>query len=289
MSARKLLGLLVALVLLAIAPPAAARGSVKLDKTAVEEDEGRWKLKLTIDYGGVPDLAVVSMIMSFQQVVYYEQSLTDASGDRPVERQVPVNNATPINLPIDVDFADISGKVFKITKFDIKLTRDRDFEAGEYELTVKLANGGNLGNKIRIKLLGKNKAVDRRAMVFDGGSPNKGKTNEAPKPASDPGDGKPKAAEDYGPDLSDIPDSTAEATSEDGGSIDEPGKVPPKQGGCGCNLAPALPAYGWGAGSLALLFMLRRRRSSFRPPRAEEQPWDVGTEPSVVVFVRPFS
>ncbi len=236
------------------AAPAMAAGSVKLVKSTVEESDGAWKLKFTIDYGKKPHLAHIPMVFTFKQTALYERSLTDDSPDTPVLRTVPVRNAEPNNVSVDVGFADAKGEMFKVTKFSIKLRRDADFEAGEYELSVKeSASGRKIGRKIRIKLNGKNKIINRKAMEFSAPKPK-------PKPEKTsmedvPEDEGPVAAEDRGPDLSDIPDVVDDDS-------DVPGKVEPKQGGCGCEVvAPRSTTPAWLA--LGLVgFAVARRRSS---------------------------
>lgn len=246
-----------ALALLSWSTTALAAGSVKIASTQVEEDDGRWKLKFTIDYGRTPDLSMIPMIFEFKQVVYYERTLTDEHPDEPIVRKVAVPNATPINLPMDVSFSDVSGNAHRITKFTMPLTRSADFEAGEYELTVRLARGGTLGGKTRVILRGNNKVINRKSMDFTGDAPP-----PKPKPTGPPGGGEgddggePKAAEDMGPDLSGIPDVPAGETDPEG-----PPSEKPKQGGCGCELAGApAPSHAWGAVLLAGLVLVFRRR-----------------------------
>jgi MYXO-CTERM domain-containing protein len=243
---------LVALVALSLSSSALALGTVQVASSTVDEDDGRWKLKFTIDYGKAPDLPTVPTVFEFKQVVLYELSLTDEHPDKPVERRVPIQNATPINLPMDVSFSDVSGNLHRITKFTMPLTRDADFEAGEYELTVRMSRGGTLGNKMRIILKGKNKVINRKSISFEADAP-KPKPKSAPDMGSE--DTGPKAAEDLGPDLSDIPDDPGDETT--GG----PKPVDKKQGGCGCRVAgtPA-PAWGWASLALAALPLMRRRR-----------------------------
>lgn len=251
---RFIVGLLT-LAALSWAAPAAARGSVKLVSSSVDEDNGTWKLKFTIDYGKKPHIGHIPMTFSFKQTAIYERSLTDESGDKPVERTVPVSNAEPNNLPVDVGFSNPKGEMFQITKFSIKLRRDADFEAGEYELTVKESSGQKIGGKLKVKLRGKNKIINRKAISFDA-PPRKPKTDK-PEPEK-PKDEGPVASEDRGPDLSDIPDYV------EGDDPDAAGKVPPKQGGCGCEVAGADTTPRWGAFVLLLGLGVVRRRAGER-------------------------
>ncbi len=262
-----LAGLLLALGAMLMVVPAAARGSVRVRNAAPKENDGEWKLKFTIDYGSIPHLAHMPMVFSFKPVVLYERSLTDKSGDTPVQRSVRLHNQTPISVSMDVGFADAGGTVYKITKFSVKLRRENEFEAGEYELTVKLASGATLGRKIRIKLLGDNKVVDRRAMVFGGSvGGGKKKATPAPEPAADSDTG-PVAAEDMGPDLSGIGDDDDD---DDQAPIETPPEVKAKQGGCGCRLgAPQAHHHGWPAlALLALVLGGSMRRRQDKPARA---------------------
>jgi MYXO-CTERM domain-containing protein len=255
---------LVFLALLLGARPASAAGSVKLASSRIEESDGAWRLKFTIDYGSVPHRPHVPMIFSFKPTMLYERSITDQSPDNPIERKVPLSNQTPINLSMDVGFADpASGKIYKGTNFSMKLTRTRDFEAGEYALSVKIEDGGPIGGTQTVYLLGKNKPIDRRSITFHASAPPPPKKEEGGAGKKSEGDDGPrsKAAEDQGPDLSDIPDTAPpEGTDEAPG----PPAVEPKQGGCGCRLGGPVPSrLAWGAvGLFAALLARRRRRRS---------------------------
>jgi len=257
---RLILATLATLMALLVTSSAFARGSVRLNKTRVQEKDGEWKLSFTVDYGSKPHLAHVPMVFSFKQTTLYERYVDDSTGDNPATRRVPVHNATPIDLPMDVGFSDMSGKMFKITKFKMKLTRDHDFEAGEYQLKVRLASGGPIGRPVKIILEGDNKVINRKSIEFSAPPPKKGKENDKPKeqdlpePASGP-------AEEFGPDLSDIPDISdeeAEAIKD----ANSPDPVDPKQGGCGCELAGQAPPVGtsWALLGLGAALALRRRR-----------------------------
>ena len=256
---RALVALVVALAATLIATTAFARGSVRLNSSKINENDGHWNLKVTLDYGGVPHIGHIPMVFSFTQKTLYERYVDDTTGDTPAVRRIPVNNATPIDLPMDVGFADMSGKVFKITKFDVRLTREHDFEAGEYTLKVRLADGGAIGQPINIVLDGNNKVINRKSIAFDAPDPKPKKT-EAPKSDS-PEEPRSGAAEDFGPDMEDIPDISDEEAKEM--SNDGPPEVDPKQGGCGCAVvgAPA-PATPWssllGRGLVALGVARRR-------------------------------
>lgn len=250
---RRMAMVVAALAVLSLSSSALALGTVRLASNTIEEDDGRWKLKFTIDYGKTPDLPTIPMVFEFKQVVLFERSLTDDHPDTPVERRVPVPNATPINLPMDVSFSDVSGNLHRITKFTVPLTRDAEFEAGEYELTVRLARGGTLGGKTRVILKGNNKVINRKSIEFKADAPKPKPKSNAPEDIG--GSSEPTAVEDMGPDLSDIPDDTG------GETIEEPPPVEPKQGGCGCRVAGTpTPAWGWASLLLVAIPLLRRRR-----------------------------
>jgi MYXO-CTERM domain-containing protein len=251
---------IVALLSVFIAAPAFARGSVRVSKTRVKEKDGEWKLKFTVNYGSKPHLNHIPMVFSFKQNTLFERYVDDSTGDTPATRRVPVHNATPIDLPMDVGFADMSGKTHKITKFKMKLTREHDFEAGEYTLKVRLASGGAVGRPIKVTLDGNNKVINRKSIAFTAPEPKKGKTNEEPKEQDLP-EPKSGAAEDFGPDLSDIPDisdSEAEAIED----ANTPDGVEPKQGGCGCEVVgqSASTHASWALVALGAALALRRRR-----------------------------
>jgi len=254
-----LTALLMAVALVAIARQAQARGNVQLHTPVVQEDDGDWKVRFTINYGSVPHMAHIPVIFSFKPQAVFQRSLTDASPDKPVVTRKPLTNAKEINVSDQIGFADMSGKLFKITKYKTKLTRRADFFAGEYRLTIKLVNGGVLGRPMRLTLKGDNKVIDRRAVVFTAKAPEKKEKDK--KSWEDPKyDGKPKAVEDMGPDLSDIPDIEDDPAEP---QVKGPPPEDPKQGGCGCRQVGSLPAgrLGWlGALGLSALLLLRRRR-----------------------------
>jgi len=235
---------------------ASARGTVRVHNPNPKEDDGEWKLKFTINYGRMPDLPHVPMMFSFKPTAVYQRSLTDASPDKPIMTRKPIVNGTPINLPMDVGFSDMTGKMFKITKFGMTLTRDADFVAGEYTLTVRLTSGGHIGGPQHIRLKGNNKVIDRRAMVFTAKAPEKKPKDDKPAPGEDADSSEPHAAEDMGPDLSDIPD-----VPDDGSDPDAPPAVPPKQGGCGCEaVGRGAPGAGVWLAALGLGLVVSRRR-----------------------------
>ncbi|WP_437643895.1 MYXO-CTERM sorting domain-containing protein [Sorangium sp. So ce362] len=243
------------------ATAAHAAGTVTIADRAPKEDGGRWKLKMTINYGGTPHLSHIPMLFSFTPTVHYERALTDQSPEKPILNRIPLQNQQSINESMDVGFSDGSGKVFSITKFDFVLRRDRGFEAGEYDLVIKRASDGvQMGQRQKITLKGDNEIIDRRAIVFTGEKKKKDKADSAGA-ETEKSDG---AEEEQASDAEPASDP-AEAPSDAEIPPDEaPPPVSPKQGGCGCRLSPeevstplALPLVALGAAAA----LARRRRA----------------------------
>ncbi|MBL9025093.1 MAG: hypothetical protein JNL21_23045 [Myxococcales bacterium] len=261
----RFLSFALALVALALAffPRAAlAAGTVKAEKTTLTEADGRWRLKLNIDYGSVPDLAYVPMIFDFEPVTYYERALTDESPEKPVLNKKPLQNMKHINESMEVGFSDGTGKSFKVTKFDFAIRRDRGFEAGEYKLIVKLSDSGKqLGQPIRLILEGDNPVVDRRAISFVGEKADDKKGKPKSKHAEGPDTAKADGASE--PEPGPVSDGTPEPAAE------PPAPVEPKQGGCGCEVPGGVSAGPSAllslAGVAAVALRRRRRRDQVAP------------------------
>jgi len=245
--------LLLALFLLGfslVSRAANATGSVSLSTREPVEASGKWKLVMTIDYGGVPHLPHIPMLVVFTPTVHYDLSLTDKSPEKPVLIKQPLQNQQPINEGLDVGFSDASGKIFKITKFDFVIRRDHGFEAGEYDLKIKREDDGvQLGQTLKLTLKGDNPVIDRRAITFAG--EKKPKKDDAKKD---------DAKKDDAPKENETPLENAEPKPDD--MAPAPPPVAPKQGGCGCVVAG--DATNGGATALAALALgamvtLRRR------------------------------
>ncbi|NUP04747.1 MAG: hypothetical protein HOW73_01670 [Polyangiaceae bacterium] len=253
------------LVTMALSTAAFALGSIKPEKNALTEEEGRWKLKLTIDYGSMPDINFIPMDFIFEQTVLYERSLTDESGDKPVLTKKQLQNQKPISEGMNVGFSDGSGKMFKVTKFDFVIRRDRGFEAGEYTLTVKRADDGQqIGQKMKLVLNGDNPVINRKSITF----------SDDPKAKEDPSKVKSKAdptaynAEKGDGSSSGDGDSSGSGSS-DGSAAEPPPAVEPKQGGCGCRVVGEQPTDVGAPAGLALFAIVgaalyRRRGRSER-------------------------
>jgi MYXO-CTERM domain-containing protein len=223
--ARVLAAVLFAAVVVLAPALARAAGSVTVTDSQPKEDDGKWKLKMTINYGGTPSTAHVPMLFSFTQTVLYERTLTDKSPSTPVLTKLPLQNQQPINESMDVGFSDASGKLFNITKFDFVIRRDHGFEAGEYTLKItRTSDGAQMGQPLRLILQGDNAVVDRRAIVFSGEKKKEKKTEEA-KPEEKKEE--PAAASDP---------SAGDLSAQSDTPVETPPATPPKQGGCGCHI-----------------------------------------------------
>lgn len=239
---------------LVVGAPALARaaGTVTVTDTQPKEDDGRWKLKMTINYGGVPSTAHVPMLFSFTQTVLYERTLTDKSPNTPVLTKLPMQNQQAINESMDVGFSDASGKLFNITKFDFVIRRDHGFEAGEYSLKItRTSDGAQMGQTLKLVLQGDNVVVDRRAMVFSGEK----KKEKKPDAAANPDEKKDDPAAAGTP--AENPDPSAQSDTP----VETPPATPPKSG-CGCRVAGTE-----GSGAMSLVALLGLAALSYRRKR----------------------
>lgn len=138
-------------------------GSFHLSRSNVMEQSHAWRLMMSINLPSAPGIAHPTFRFSFTPTVVYERSLVD--GDRVVVNKTPLRNQTALIEMMEVDFADATGKIWKSTKFDFSLTRERGYQAGEYKLTVS-GPGGSIGQGVDVVLDGENPVVDRRSMDF---------------------------------------------------------------------------------------------------------------------------
>lgn len=243
---------------------ARAAGSFKLKNSEVQEVSGAWHLYVTLELPKAPLTAHQPMRFSFVKTAVFERTLMDGHAD-PVPTRQPVNDTTASVEALDVDFADASGKIYKKTIFDFGLTRTRGFEAGEYTVEVRTADGTQIGSKTRLVLKGDNPVVDRRSIAFDAKKPIKKvegvdagaqpKNDDQPA-AADPGNGEVQAtgtAEPF------IPKEGYEETDEE--------KIKTRPKGCGCEV----PGHGssgaltWGAPLVVIglgALVARRRRAA---------------------------
>jgi hypothetical protein len=259
-----LFSLLASIVVLFLASDASAAGSFKLKTTEANEVSGAWHLFVTIELPRAPATAHVPIRFLFTKTSTYERALVDNRED-PVTNRMAVQNATPSVESLDVDFADGSGKIFKTTRFDFGLTRQRGYEAGEYVVQVRTADGVDIGGKANLTLKGDNPVVDRRSMTFNA-------KDSKIKKVSDGSDGGTVAKNDVeqaapqggevtptGTATPFIPAEAYKPTPEEQGLRDHPK-------GCGCGI-PGLnggPGYALIAACLGVvaLAIARRRRNT---------------------------
>jgi MYXO-CTERM domain-containing protein len=251
--------------------PAHAAGSVKLKSAEVSEVSGGWRLFVTIELTKPPATAHVPLKFLFTKTMVYERSLVDGKTE-PVLSKQSLTGQTPSIESLDVDFADGSGKVFKGTRFDFMLTRQRGYEAGEYKLQVRTADGTDVGTSQLVVLKGDNEPVDRRSIAFnpkdpkikkvdtgvDGGAPAKGGNDTTTAANTGNGDVAP-----VGTGEAFIPKEAYQPTEE------ENIKVRPK-GGCGCAATQdgLWGQAGVGVMALVVAVALARQRRAARDSRS---------------------
>ena len=152
---------------------ALAAGSVSYGRKEIKESGGGWNLMMTIAYGSVPPTPHVPLRFVFTPTVHYERYLDDAHKDQPQTRKIPLSGQMPLTESVDVDFADPRGKLYDRTKFDFTVTRSHNFEAGEYSVVVRRADGAQMGTAQTLMFDGDNPVIDRRTMAFVGNGPKK--------------------------------------------------------------------------------------------------------------------
>lgn len=145
---------------------ARAAGNFKLKSTEANEVSGAWHVFVTLELPKAPTIAHVPMKFLFTKTASFERALVD-NRTEPVTNRMALQGQTPSIESMDVDFADGSGKIFKTTRFDFGLTRQRGYEAGEYVMQVRTSDGTDIGGKATITLKGDNPVVDRRSITFN--------------------------------------------------------------------------------------------------------------------------
>src|SRR5580658_3730340 len=150
----------------AAVPALAGAGSFQLSKPEVQEVSGGWHIFCSLSLPHAPALAHTPMKFLFTKTVVYERALVDNSTE-PVINRTPLVNQTPSVESLDVDFADPTGKIYNRTRFDFSLTRTRGYEAGEYKVQVRTADGVDVGSPATLTLKGDNPVVDRRSITFN--------------------------------------------------------------------------------------------------------------------------
>jgi MYXO-CTERM domain-containing protein len=190
--------------------------------------------------------------------MHFERALVDGSGDKPVLRKVPLEHQTPSIESVDIGFLDPgTGKTEKRTRFSFEVTRERGFEAGEYEVEISDARSSSqIGETARVTLQGDNPIVDRRAMVFAEKKKEEGGEGSAPNP---------KLAEKR--QLSaDDPEYWAGGPTkpeEEEKPLPPPASMQEKPGGCGCRVGGTPERAGaLGVAGLFIAFLARRRQNN---------------------------
>lgn len=252
---RRVLSTLRFFLLLLIVPitALAGAGSVKMMASEVKEKEGEWLVKVRIDLPKAPGMAHVPMRFTFAKTVVYERAVL-VEGKPPVLNKVQLSTSPKQIVSMDVDFADMRGKIHNATVFEFALKRASGFfEAGEYQLQV---NGpdGDIGGGQKLILLGDNPTVYRGEMSFAQKKPDAGAEEAGAKPAETPPPAAvPTEVEPVGTGSALVPKDAYDRTK------DEEIKERPK--GCGCRVASR------DRGPYALLlgavgaFLLSRRRA----------------------------
>jgi MYXO-CTERM domain-containing protein len=231
-------------------------------KTTIKESNSSWNLECDFYLNKPPSVAHVPMLFKFEKDVRYERELVDGR-EEPQVRKAVLENEQPLIESVEVGFLDSSGKTQSRTRFSFKLTRDREFFAGEFRVSVTdKSTGRKIGTEQRIILQGDNEVVDRRSMVFD--------TKKADEKAKANREAKAKAAEEE-----DAYDASKDPEKDDywAGGPAEPEKsdepLPPpahmreNPGACGCRVVGAAGQGGelhWLALGLGALVLTRRRR-----------------------------
>jgi hypothetical protein len=241
------------LALVSLVWSAAAAGRVVWKRTKIDELDKSWKIALEVHLERAPDVAHVPVRFNFTATTYYERALVDGRKD-PVIRQVPLQNQQPIVESVDVSFLDpASGKTASRTRFTFQVTRDRGFEAGQYEVKVTDARSGKeLGGTTSVTLNGDNEIVDRRSVVFD----DKKKED------------KPKAEAAAAPAEQELsPEDDAFWAGGPRNQEEKTAPLPPPahlqdRPGCGCRLGPQQAgAASWALTGLGLALFARRSRA----------------------------
>jgi hypothetical protein len=160
-----LLGTLVALAVLTVAPKRALAGNFTVKTTEVTESQGEWHVKVRIDMTRAPGMMHIPMRFTFSKEAVDERAIMSKGAD-PVHHRNVLEVSPKQIQSMDVDFADPTGKVFKSTYFEFDLRRDGGyFEAGEYQVSLS-GPDGDVGGSQKLVLKGDNPTVYRGAMDF---------------------------------------------------------------------------------------------------------------------------
>ncbi|HTM46562.1 MAG TPA: MYXO-CTERM sorting domain-containing protein [Polyangiaceae bacterium] len=235
----------------------AGGGRVQWKSRKVQESDKSWKLEVAFFLSSPPDTSLVPVRFSFTPVSYFERALVD-NHDGPVTRVVPLTGRQPLVESVDIGFLDPgTGKVEPRTRFNFRITRERGFEAGEYDVEIRYARTDQLiGTKQTITLDGENDVIDRRAMDFSG--------KEPPKKAKKTEDTEPRKAREYSPDDPAYWEGGPKESAPK--EEDRPPPASMREGGCGCRVAgmPTGSEQPWAPFALAALGIVAagRRRTA---------------------------
>jgi MYXO-CTERM domain-containing protein len=244
------------------AESAAAANRVVWKQTKIKEDDKSWKVALEVHLDRAPDVPHVPVRFTFTGKTYFERALVDGRKE-PVTRQIPLEHQQPIVESVDIGFLDPgTGQSARRTRFSFRVTRDRGFEAGQYEVEVTDARSGkDMGAKTTLTLEGENEVIDRRSMVFE----------DKPKPKADaPTQAAAKPAE---PELT--PDDEAfwaggKPPTEKQSALPPPAHMQERPG-CGCRVdGGASPASGFALTALAAALLMRRRSAALESGAARK-------------------
>jgi hypothetical protein len=227
-------------------------------RTKLDELDKAWKIALEVHLNRAPDVAHVPVRFSFTPTVYFERALVDGRKE-PVIRQIPLEHQQAIIESVDVSFLDPgSGKTAPRTRFTFQITRDRGFEAGQYQVKVTDARSGkDLGGATSVTLNGENEIVDRRSVVFD----DKPKKEEKPKAEDAPA----PAEKELSPEDDAFWAGGSKAPEEKTAALPPPAHLQDRPG-CGCRVAtPGQDSASLALGALALALGARRARRAARP------------------------
>jgi MYXO-CTERM domain-containing protein len=231
--------------------PAAAANRVVWKQTKIKEQDKAWKVAIEVHLDRAPDVALMPVRFSFTPISYFERALVDGRKE-PVTREVPLSNQQPIVESVDVGFLDPgTGKAAKRTRFSFHVTRDRGFEAGNYEVVVTDARSDReFGGSTTLTLEGENEVIDRRSMVFE----------DKPKPKKE-AEAKPASTEtELTPDDPGYWAGGPKEPEEKQAPLPPPAHLQDRPG-CGCRLESATyDARGWGFVALAAVLGARRVR-----------------------------
>jgi MYXO-CTERM domain-containing protein len=241
------------LTLCLFAESAAAANRIVWKKTKLNEEDKSWKVALELHLDRAPDVAHIPVRFTFTAKTYFERALVDGRKE-PVTRQVPLEHQQPIVESVDVGFLDPgTGKTAPRTRFSFAVTRDRGFEAGQYEVEVTDARSGKeLGSKTTLTLDGDNEVIDRRSMVFDDKPKPKGEGTSA-KPAEAP------APRELTPDDDAFWAGGKKPPPEKQAPLPPPAHMQDKPG-CGCRVGgEGSGASGWALAALGVALVARRQ------------------------------